>query len=720
MKPMSASETATSKPLVLVTDDDPLMRALLRGSLEAAGFRVIEATNGVEALQTFREHAPDVVLLDVLMPQMNGFDACAEMRRLPGAESLPIVMMTGMDDINSINRSYDVGATDFVSKPLNPVVLMHRIRYMLRAKSAFDDLKRSRSRLARGQRVARLGSWEKDLASGTLHWSDEMYRLFDVAPTNFTPTPDAVLERIHPDDREAVGRATEEALRRVRPYNLDLRLRMPDGRVRFVHEQAHVIFDDQDRPVLMEGTVQDITERKRAEDQIRFLAYYDGLTNLPNRSLFMEHMNRTLESARRQQRNFGTLFLDLDRFKRINDTLGHRVGDRLLVEVAERLRKCLRSSDTVARGDPLHTGETVARLGGDEFTVLITDIARGEDGALVARRILDSVNRPFRIDQHEFHISASIGISLFPHDGSDMETLLKNADAAMYHAKEAGGGRYQFYNKSMNATALQRLSLETSLRKAVERGELLLYYQPRMDATSRTLTGAEALIHWQHPDFGLVSAEYFMPLAEETGLALGIGEWALRSACGHSADWSKNGAAPLRISLKLSSQEFWQPQLPQIVERVLQDTGLAPDRLGLEIPEGVLMRNPREAIHTLARLRGMGLWICLDEFGAGHSSLGYLARFDIDALAISDSFTRDLGSDARSAAIIEAVVSLARGLDIEVIAQGVDSLEQVAELERRGCHIIQGAAFGRPVPAEEFGRQRLGAADEMPRAADGR
>ena len=619
MKPMSASKPATEKPLVLVTDDDTLMRTLLRDSLDAAGFRVAEAADGVEAVAAFRNHSPEVVLLDVLMPHMNGFEACAEIRRLPGGETLPIVVMTGMDDIDSINRSYDAGATDFASKPFNPVVLMHRIRYMLRAKTAFDDLKRSRSRLERGQRVARLGSWEKDLVAGTLRWSDETYRLFEVSPAGFTPTTDGVLERVHPDDREAVGRATDEALHRVRPYNLDLRLLLQDGRVRFVHEQAQVVFDQEDRPTLMEGTVQDITERKQAEDQIRFLAYYDGLTNLPNRSLFMEHMNRVLESARRQQRTFGTLFLDLDRFKRINDTLGHRVGDRLLVEVAERLKKCLRSSDTVARGDPLHLGETVARLGGDEFTVLITDIARGEDGAVVARRILEAVNRPFRIDEHEFHISASIGISLFPHDGADMESLLKNADAAMYHAKEAGGGRYQFYNTSMNATALQRLSLETSLRKAVQRDELMLYYQPRMDASSRAITGAEALIHWKHPDFGLVSAEYFMPLAEETGLAHSIGEWALRTACAHSAGWSKNGAAPLRVSLQLSSQEFWQPQLPETIARVLQESGLAPERLGLEIPEGVLMRNPREAIQTVTRLRGMGLWICLNDFGAGHS-----------------------------------------------------------------------------------------------------
>lgn len=707
---MSESDTDHQKPLILVTDDDSMMRTLLREALEASEFRVEEATNGIEALKAFKLHNPDIVILDVLMPHMDGFEACAELRKQPEGENLPIIMITGMDDLDSINRSYEVGATDFASKPLNLIVLCHRIRYMLRAKEAFGDLQRSQSRLASAQKIARLGNWEKDTRTGELRWSEEMYRLFEVSPSTFKPTTAAVRGKIHPEDWDAIDRANDEAQNRVRPYNLDVRILLPDGRVRFVHEQAHVHFDEDSRPIRMEGTMQDITERKRAEDQIRFLAYYDGLTNLPNRSLFMERMNRVLETARRQQGNFGTLFLDLDRFKRINDTLGHRIGDRLLVEVAQRLQKCLRSSDTVARGDPLHAGQTVARLGGDEFTLLITDIARGEDGARVARRVLEAVGQPFRIDQHEFHISASIGISLYPHDGADMETLLKNADAAMYHAKEAGGGRYQFYNKSMNATALQRLSLETNLRKALERGELLLYYQPQVEATTRKVLGAEALIYWKHPDFGLVSNEFFMPLAEETGLVHAIGEWAFKTACEQSVAWSKSGREPARIALNLSGREFWQPQLPQTIDRILKETGIQPSRVELEIPEDVLMRNPGEAVHTLNQLRAMGLRICIDDFGSGHSSLGYLTRFAIDALKINQSFIRDFASDTRSVVILEAVITMARGLNVEVIAYGADDQAQVDYLTQRGCTIIQGTFFGRPAPADEFAR----AQDEHP------
>jgi diguanylate cyclase (GGDEF)-like protein len=692
------------KALILVVDDDAMMRSLLREALEAGDFRVEEAEDGAVAMSVYENLKPDLVLLDVLMPNMDGFETCTALRKLPGGDNLPIIMITGMDDIDSINRSYDAGATDFASKPLNLLILSHRVRYMLRAKRAFDDLIRSQSRLASAQKIAQLGNWERDLKTGEIRWSEEMFHLFEVDPGAFKPTLESLREHIHPEDWGLVTRAADQAIRREHPYDVDLRIILPDGRVRHVHEQAQMLADSADRVVGMEGTTQDITARKRAEDQIRFLAYYDGLTSLPNRSLFMERLNRALESARRLQSKFGTLFLDLDRFKRINDTLGHGVGDRLLVEVAERLKTCLRSSDTVARGDPLTSNETVARLGGDEFTALITDISRGEDGARVARRILEKLSDPFVVDEHEFQISGSIGISVYPDDGADMETLLKNADAAMYHAKEAGGGRYQFYNQSMNATALERLSLETSLRKALERNEFQLYFQPQIDAASGAIVGGEALLHWNHPDFGLVSPEYFIPLAEETGLILSIGEWLLDKACTRCREWSRAGHPSVRISVNLTGREFWQPQLPQIISRALKQAKLDWKLLELEIPENVLMKNPGEASHSLKQLRAMGLRTCIDDFGSGHSSLGYLTKFSIDTLKINHSFVRDITRDAGVAAITEAILSMARGLKFEIAALGVSDEKQVEFLKQRGCASLQGPLFGRPVPEEEFVR----------------
>ena len=702
---MKLSESESRPTPILVVDDEKMMRVLLREALEESGYSIGEAGTGEEAIEEFSRIRPELVLLDVLMPGMNGYETCTALRKLPGGDNIPIVMITGLDDLESIRRAYEAGATDFATKPMNLIVLTHRVRYMLRAKRTVDDLRNSENRLASAQRIARLGNWDRDLQSGEMRWSDELFRLFEVEPEKFNPTAEQLVEKIHPEDRDLAKRALDEALSREKPYSFDFRIPLSDGSLRFVHEQGEVVFADDGKPIRISGTTQDITARKHAEEQIRFLAYYDGLTSLPNRSLFMERLTRALESARRQDRTLATLFLDLDRFKRINDTLGHSVGDKLLQDVAERLKKCLRSSDTVARGDPLKLSETVARLGGDEFTVLLTDINRGEDSARVARRVLNALAEPFRIDKNEFQITASIGISLFPHDGGDLETLIKNADAAMYHATDGGGGRYQFYNSSMNAAALQRLSLENSLRKALERDELLLYYQPQIDIASGQVVGAEALPHWRHPDFGLVSPEYFLPLAEESGLILQMGEWILKRACDQVAVWRAAGHDSVRMTLNLSGREFWQPRLVDVIQKAIKGAKLPASALELEIVEGVLMRNPDESVRIIEELKRMkGLRVCIDDFGVGQSSLGYLARFPVDSLKISSSFVRGLPSDRGNSAITAAMIDMARGLEVRVIAQGVENREQIEFLKQHGCTVMQGSLFSRPVSAEEFAR----------------
>jgi diguanylate cyclase (GGDEF)-like protein/PAS domain S-box-containing protein len=703
---MGTNDADTQRPLILVADDDPSTRLLLREALEYSGFAVSEAKNGTEAIAAFAAESPEMVLLDVRMPEVDGFQACAALRRMPGGDTVPILILTGLDDIESIKQAYEAGATDFASKPINLFILTHRVRYMLRAKRAFDELRESETRLASAQRIARLGNWERDLKTGTLQWSEQMYRLFGLAPESFTPTLESWLERIHAEDRELVSRATEEAVRGDRPYNLDLRILLPDGSLRFVHDQAEVMTDASGEGVTLAGTTQDISERKQAEEQIRFLAYYDGLSKLPNRMLFMEKLSLALESARRQNHTHAILFLDLDRFKRINDTLGHSVGDRLLQGVAERLRKCLRSSDTVARGgEPQSAADTVARLGGDEFIVSITDLNRGEDAAKVARRILDSLSEPFRLDEHEVVITASIGISVFPADGADVESLLKNADAAMYHAKDSGRNAFQFYSGSMNAAAFQRLALENSLRKALERGELMLYYQPQIDIDTGRIVGAEALIRWRHPDLGLVSPGDFIPLAEETGLILPIGEWVLRTACAQAKAWQEAGYPPLQISVNLSGRQFRQQHIVQTVEQAVRATGFDPRRLEVEITESILMHSAEETVQTLRQLKAMGLRVSVDDFGTGYSSLNYLTRFPIDTLKIDQSFVRDIATDPGDAAITAAIIAMARGLKLDVVAEGVETQDQLTYLRQRGCRLMQGYLFSRPVPAEEFVKQ---------------
>jgi diguanylate cyclase (GGDEF)-like protein/PAS domain S-box-containing protein len=691
-------------PVVLVADDDMAGRLLVRESLEQAGLRVVEAGNGLEAVARFIEFQPQLVLLDVVMPEMDGYTACAALRKLPGGQAVPILMLTGLDDIESINRAYEVGATDFATKPVNWLVLRHRVRYMLRAGQVLDELHRSEARLTAAQRTARLGSWEWDLVSGRGHWSSEVYRLLGYEAGKFWPDYGKFMDRVHPDDRGAIDAAVEAARAAGTPYAVDHRITLPDGTIRHLHVQGLVDCDTNGRPVLMLGTIQDVSERKQAEERIRTLAYYDSLTHLPNRQLYNEQLNFALSSARRHTSKVATVLFDLDHFKRINETLGHSVGDRLLVAVAERLRQCLRDYDAVSRAEVVSSksGTTLARLGGDEFILAMADIDRAEDAAKAAHRLIQAMQTPFRLDEHEIVMTASIGISLYPDDGEDTETLLKNADSALYHAKDAGRNNYQFYNQSMNAKALARLSLEGSLRRALEKQEFLLHYQPQVDARSGAIVGAEALIRWGHSDLGLVSPLDFIPLAEESGLIVPIGEWVLQTACAELKAWQDAGNGTLRMAVNLSGRQFRQHDLVETVQRAIGAAGIDPQSLELEITESVLMQDASETARLLDNLKALGVKLSVDDFGTGYSSLSYLKRFPIDSLKIDRSFIRDIASDPDDAAITTAILAMAGGLGLEVVAEGVETMEQLGFLRGRKCQMIQGYLFSKPLPSEQI------------------
>jgi len=475
--------------------------------------------------------------------------------------------------------------------------------------------------------------------------------------------------------------------------NIEMRMKRRDGLPVWVLENVALLEGSgRGESEIIEGTIIDVTDRKTAHEQIEWQAYHDALTGLPNRLLFRDRITIALARARRSGRLSAVMFLDLDQFKLVNDTLGHTVGDGLLQAVADRLVNCVRAEDTVAR------------MGGDEFTILLSDIGDRRAAATVAQKVLDSIGQPIDVDRHELFVTTSIGISMFPEDGGDAETLLKNADRAMYRAKEFGRNNYQFVTAAAIDGAAERLSLENSLHHAFEREEFVVHYQPMIELATARVVGAEALIRWNHPDFGIMPPDEFIPIAEETRLIIPMGEWVLRTACRQMKAWHDAGHSSLRIAVNLSPRQFQQRDLTSMIERVLAETRFPANQLDLEITESTAMQNAELSLSIMKRLKEMGIRISIDDFGTGYSSLNYLKRFPIDTVKIDQDFVKDLSTESSDGAIISAVISMARALRLRVVAEGVETEEQLAFLQREQCAEIQGFLYSRPLPAAEFER----------------
>jgi PAS domain S-box-containing protein len=700
--------------LVLVVDDEPMMRLLARESLEASGFQVAEAENGEQALETCREIHPGIILLDVNMPVLDGFEACQRLRDSSFGKHTPILMMTALDDLKSIRRSYEVGATDFVSKPINWLILAQRVEYMLRASRNADDLRLSQSRLADAQRIARLGYWELSPDSGRLHCSRLLGQILGRQDDEMPTSGDQYLEIVHPEYREAVGETMRTALAGESVEPLEYRLHLADGQDRWVRQEAEIRRNDEGRIVCVAAAVQDVTRRKEATEKIRKLSFFDQLTGLPNRRSFLERFEQAVQAARRYDRTMGVLALDLDKLKRINDTLGHAAGDEVLRDTAERLLSTLRSSDVLSRSagaSPAQQMDFVARLGGDEFVVLLTEIARAEDAAAVARRVGKVLAEPFNHFSGQIFLGSSIGLAVYPNDGQDGETLIQRATTARNHAKTQGGNCYRYFDSSMNAAALERLDLESALRAGIDRQEFELWYQPQYETDTGRLVGAEALVRWRHPQRGLISPLDFIPLAEETGLIEPLGEWCLREACGQAREWNGRHPTPLRIAVNVSGKQFESGALLATVTKALHDCQLDPQLLELELTEGVLMQDLDSAVETLRALRELGPKLAIDDFGVGYSSLNHLMRFGVDRLKIDRSFVRGLPDCAENRGIVKAVISMARSMDLEVVGEGVEEVEQLEFLRAEGCDQIQGFLMSKPVPPAEFEHHLTAAVD---------
>ncbi|MCS6296361.1 MAG: EAL domain-containing protein [Nitrospira sp.] len=700
-----------ANPKILIADDDPLARLFVKNALEPAGMVVVEATGGKDALAKFEAIGPDLVILDIMMPDMDGYLTCSRIRSLPRGKRIPILVLTGLDDAQSIGQAYQHGATDFITKPVNATILCHHVRYMLRTNNVLHALIRSESRLELAQRIARIGNWDWNPRTNRFTMSNELCRLVGVRPQDFSGTFEAFLALVHEDDRPTVTGALQKLVGQHTPCDIDHRIVLPNGTDFVIHLQAEGVREEETDEITVIGTAQDITERKQAERAIHQLAYYDSLTGLANRVLFKDRLSNALSYAARHHQHLATLFIDLDRFKIINDTLGHTVGDLLLTHVAERLSDSVRQSDSVSRHADHEPTHALARLGGDEFTILLTALPQPEDAGRVARRILESLAHPFSIDGHEIFISASIGISIFPSDGSTVEALLKNADTAMYHAKEQGRNNCQYYSSGLNAAAAERLDLENELRRALEREEFVVFYQPKLNIHSRRILGAEALVRWKHPKRGLVPPGVFLNAAIDTGLIRSMDEWVLREACRQVRVWEKAGLPAITISANVSNSLFHGRTLPATVADALRDSGLNPAQLELELTESIAMRDVEASVTMLEGLRTMGVRLSIDDFGTGYSSLSYLQRFPLSRLKIDQSFVRDLLTNENNVKITRAIIAMAHSLNLSVLAEGVETEGQLARLREEGCDEVQGYLFSRPVCAEDFEKLLKGDAD---------
>ncbi len=688
MKP----RTQRQIPLILIVDDDETMRLLAAGYLTEAGFTVEEAAEGITAIESFERLQPDIVLLDVQMPGLDGFAVCTKLRDMPGGNFVPILMMTGLGDTESINKAYQVGATDFITKPLKSALLGHHVRYILRSSRTAEELRVSQERYALAAMGANDGLWDWNIEEGTVHYSFRWKSMLGYEEGDIGESLDEWFSRIHPDELEKVKVLIGAHLDGASDhFEAEYRMRHRDGTERWMLCRGIAVRYDKDKPYRMAGSMSDITLRKRAEEQLLRDAFHDSLTGLPNRALLMDRLEQAWKRAVRNSDDiFAVIFLDLDSFKVINDSLGHNIGDELLILVSRKLKDCVRTEDTVAR------------LGGDEFVVLMEDLNETNSATRTAERIQETLKEPFVIGGTEMFVSCSIGIAFSSTDYTRSEDLLRDADTAMYRAKSKGKARHEIFDHSMHAQAVTRLQLESELRRALEHQEFCLHYQPIVSLRTGQTIAVEALIRWAHPARGIVMPGEFIAVAEENGLIIPMGEWVMRTACTQVKAWNDSGMPTLAVAVNVSARQLRQKDFVDVVSKILDDTGLKPELLDIEITESVIMEDSHDTVDILRKLKGLGVRLSIDDFGTGYSSLSYLPRFPVNSVKIDRSFISRMTVDPQNFEIIKTVVLLSNSLGLESTAEGVETIDQLEKLKEMGCSQSQGYLFSRPANTKDI------------------
>jgi diguanylate cyclase (GGDEF)-like protein/PAS domain S-box-containing protein len=676
---------------LLIVDDNEMNRDMLARRLARNGYLVDVAEDAQQLMERVKENSMDLVLLDIEMPEVSGLDALKTLRREYSPTQLPIIMVTAKNQTEDIVKALNMGANDYLTKPVDLPVALARIGTQLSHKQAQEALRESEERYALAARGANDGLWDWNLQTDGVYFSPRWKAMLGWQENEIGDRAEEWFSRIHDADREKVKEEIAAHQKGTTPhFESEHRMLHKDGTFRWMLNRGLAVCDASGKTLRMAGSQTDITERKVS----------DPLTGLPNRLLFNDRLGRLIKHAKRRKDHlFAVLFLDLDGFKMINDSMGHLIGDQLLLGVANRLEKCLRSTDTLAR---LGEAFTVARLGGDEFTVLLDDLKDPEDARTAADRLMKALAPPFILGGKEVFTSVSIGIALSNSAYEEAEDMLRDADTAMYRAKSLGKARYEVFDADMRAKVMARLQLETDLRGALEREEFRNFYQPIVALESGQIVGFEALLRWQHPTRGLIGPEEFILVAEETGLIRELGWWNLREACRQMRDWRAASSIhrDLIISVNLSAKQFVQRNLVEDIKKLLRDLALPPEALKLEITESTVMGDPSGAVEMLQQIKSLGIRLAIDDFGTGYSSLSYLHRFPLDTLKIDRSFISDMREEGEGMEIARTILPMAMNLQLDVVAEGVETVEQVAMLKKLHCKYGQGYFFSRPLSAE--------------------
>jgi len=677
---------------LFIVDDNEMNRDMLARRLERKGYQIQVAESAQQLLQDIKPDSADIVLLDIEMPDMSGLEALKKLREGFSSIELPVIMVTAKNQSEDIVKALDLGANDYLTKPVDFPVALARIATQLSLKRAHEALKESEERYALAARGANDGLWDWNLLTNVMYFSPRWKSMLGYHEGEIGDKLEEWLDRIHDSDRERVKDELAAHRKGLTPhFESEQRVLNKDGTFRWMLSRGLAVRDASGKATRMAGSQTDITEGKVT----------DPLTGLPNRLLFIDRLGRLIKHAKRRKDHlFAVLFLDLDGFKMINDSLGHLVGDQLLLAVSNRLEKCLRLTDTVAR---LGETFTMARLGGDEFTVLLDDLKDLGDARLAADRLMKVLAPPFILGGKEVFTSVSIGIALSSSAYENPDDMLRDADTAMYRAKSLGKARYEVFDADMRASLVARLQLETDLRHALERGEFRNFYQPIVALDSGRIVGFEALLRWQHPTRGLVGPDQFIMVAEETGLIRELGWWNLREACRQLSEWKSQSDNYLNFTMNvnLSAKQFLQPNLVEEIRDLVEELDFSPETLKLEITESTVMIDPAATAKMLQQIKSLGILLAIDDFGTGYSSLSYLHRFPLDTLKIDRSFISGVSDTGEGMEIAQTIMPMAKNLRLDVIAEGVETIEQVALLKKLQCKYAQGYFFSKPLAAAE-------------------